>query len=73
MDRQVADQFVDKRLTTAAPLLCSRALDTVDQFHDSHYGQANFFFSIGVSELLQDLPHGVAPPLTGNDNAGIED
>ena len=73
MHRHIADEFIDKSLSALPPLLQLGALDTVRQLHDGHHRKTDLGFSVASFELLQDLPHGVALALSGNDHAGIED
>jgi hypothetical protein len=69
----VTDELVNERLPALPPLFQLGALDAVRQFHNSDHGETDFDFSVASFEVFEDLPNGVALPLSGNDHAGIED
>ena len=73
MHGYVTDELVNKRLPALPALFQLGALDAVRQFHNSDHGEPDFDFSVASFEVFEDLPNGVALPLSGNDHAGIED
>ena len=73
MHRHVADEFVNERLPALPAFFQLGALDTVRQFHNGNHGKTDLDFSVANFAVFENLPHGVALPLSGNDHAGIED
>jgi len=73
MHRHVADEFVDEGLAALPPLLQLGELNPMRQFHHGNHRNSDLGLSVASFEIFEDFPYGVAPPLSGDDHAGIED
>jgi hypothetical protein len=73
MDEYIANQFVDECLPAFPPFFVFGALNSMCQFDDAHYGQAQIDFTVYGVDLFEDLTDSLSQSLSRDDDGRIED